>query len=213
MTSTVREGNNALMRHALLFTVGLIAFQSVTFAQSEDNEPTDAPAAVVVTQPPATKLDALDRSPGLTVRGLTKISELPDDFGATLAIYAVTLTDKQSAPLRGVALVVTNKNASARAYVDEDEIAPLIDGIKTLAKLDRGESPLQEARGVYRTKGNVAILNVDNNGGRMAIVRTVQVSPLTGQLSVAAAKFRATRLNEIARQLEQAQAALQKAKS
>jgi hypothetical protein len=206
-------GHNGAMRHALLFTLGLSASQSVTFAQSEDNEPTNAPAAVVVTQPPATKLDALDRSPGLTVRGLTKVGELPDDVGATLSIYAVTVDDRQSARLRGIALVVTNKNGSARAYVDEDEISPLIEGVKTLAKMDRGESPLQEARGVYRTKGNITILNVDNNGGRMAIVRTVQVSSLTGELSVAAAKFRATRLNEIARQLEQAQAALQKAKS
>ncbi|MDB5328818.1 MAG: hypothetical protein JWM57_4387 [Phycisphaerales bacterium] len=200
-----------LFRAAFCF-FAIVLSVTVARAQNEANDtPSDTPAAVVVTQPPATKLDALDRGPGLTVRGLTKVGDVPDDSGGKLTVFAVTVDDRMKAPLRGLALLVTAKSgAAARAYVDEEEIAPLIEGVKALAKLDRGATPMTDSRGVYRTLGNVTILNVDDNGSRTAIVRTMQVSPLTGQVSVAAARYRSVRLNEILRQLQNAKEVLDK---
>ena len=192
--------------------IAIVFSAAIARAQNEANDtPSDTPAAVVVTQPPPTALDALDRSQGLTVRGLTKVGEVPDDSGGNLTVFAVTVDNRQSAPQRGLALLVTTKaGAAARAYVDEDEIASLLEGVKALAKLDRSATPMADSRGVYRTKGNVTILNVDDNGSRTAIVRTMQISPLTGQVSVATARYRSVRLNEILRQLQAAKDVLDK---
>ena len=205
------------MRWVLLITwMGVLGTTAGAMAQTENVEPGgNAPAVVVITQPPTTILEGLDRNPGLTVRRLTKVGDVSDDENGNLAVYAVEIEDrtsKQSA--RGLSLVVTQRigqaSQSARTYVDADEIGPLIEGVKALAALDRDSSATTLARGVYRTKGNATISNIDGSAGRIALVRTIQISPTTGEVTRSLASYRSTRLAEIIRQFQLAKDALDK---
>lgn len=202
------------MRFANIAMLIAVFATTAARAQTENIDPPRSATPVVIEQKPPTALDVLDQSEGLLVKGLSLAGTLNDDRGGSLEIYAVTSRIEGTSPgeARGLALVVRNKDGTAaRAYVDEAGIEKLIEAVKKLAAMDRGSSPMQETRGVYRA-GNLAVLNVDDNGGRVAIVRALTVSPITNEASIAVARFRANRLNELERYLQTAKKSLDKQK-
>jgi hypothetical protein len=190
--------------------VSMLGSSAVAWAQSE---PLELEAtSVVIAQPVFTTLDRLDQSDGLTVRTLTKVADLSDDTGGTLSVFAVRIAavepaagpatrPSDSSQRRGLSVVIAPRGGRpVRAYVDENDVARLIDGLTAMNTADRGGGPQTEVRGVYRY-ANLAVLQFDDAGGRTVAVRAVQVLPLTGQAIFGVARFQSPRLSDLVRAL------------
>ena len=175
---------------------------------------TQTPDVVVIAATPPTQIEAFEQTPGaLIVKRFTKIATVASDDGGTMNIYAVALQNTaNNSRLNGVALEIVQRGGRvARAYIDANEIDPLLNSLDDLDKLARSDSPLDEVEGRYQTRGHLQFLNVDNGGGRSVVIHALQVAPVTGVVSSAAVRVRPGRLAEVRQQISLAKDTLAKA--
>jgi hypothetical protein len=160
--------------------------------------------------PPMTKLEAFAaQRTVVVVKGFTDLGTIGGDDGSVLAIAAVQMSSG-SDRAAGVAL----KIAEVTAYVDEEEIDPLMSAIDSLARLQDGAvTPLQHFDARYQTGGAVEVSNVSQNGGHVGVVRIMEISTKTDQRGFASAQFSASRLGELNQRLATAKDTLARAKA
>jgi hypothetical protein len=63
------------------------------------------------------------------------------------------------------------------AYVDEQELDGLIAAVNSLAKLQDGATPLQQFDARYQTQGAFELVSTNVNGGRIVLVRAMELHP------------------------------------
>lgn len=176
----------------------------------------DQATLVMLPKPVPTKLEAFEQAEGtLVIKGYTRVGSISFDNNAEMTVYAVSMRNAARQRQAGIAIEIVqqNRGRAARTYIDEDELDGLVQNIEALAQVNKDASPLENVEASYRTRGNLQLINRDDNGGRLAVVRAVQYSPLTGQVVWATARLRATRLSEITRQLQAARDVLQRTRN
>jgi hypothetical protein len=157
---------------------------------------------------PRTKLEALDdRHSGVIIKGFTRITtvEVPG-----LRIDAVHMRDMGSAVSGAKGIVVVLREGGERpndnlAFVDYDEIDPLLNAIDVISQVDESVTKLAGFEARYKTRGDfeVAVFR-QTRSGRAVVIHTGICDRATGTLTLDdLAKVRAmiqeakTRLDEI----------------
>jgi hypothetical protein len=171
----------------------------------------------VMLPPPLTRLEALAAQKGVVVvRGFTDIGTLVTDNTSSVLISAVQFTDGDSRE-HGIAVHVSQpvegRTIQTVASVDESEIDALIDAVNKMAKLQDGASPLQQFDARYQTNGALELVSTNVGGGRMILIRAMELRPGVEAPAVAQAEFFVSRLPEIAQRLTTAKELIAKVKS
>jgi hypothetical protein len=184
---------------------------------AEDNEaPREVSTVMVIPQsPPLTKLEAFESRKGIAiVRRYSAPAIIQADTGAVQVSAVVLKNMANDESARGIAVQVysTRTGKVASSYIDEDEIAPLLDALSALPKLARDDSPMTDFSGRFATRGNFEVLNVDIDGARTALLRSTRVASLTGEVATATTRIRIARLAELRQQVVAAKEQLEKVK-
>ena len=178
--------------------------------------PGEPPQPVVITgalPPPQTRVEAVSaRKNAVIVRGYSEPVTLNGDDGSMLRLSAIEVKDLR-APLRETGLLVTLRGAGrndqeTQSYIDRDEIDGLIEALDLIGRLGPDAAAMPNIEASFRTRGEVEIANVDVNGSRMLAIRGTQIIAPAGQINVANALFRLSRLDELHRMLSSARDAL-----
>jgi len=174
---------------------------------------------VVKLPEPATILESNALASGVLVtKGYQRIGEVPGDDGSVLRISAAQVTTGDKA-YRGLIVQVQQSgrngggSRAAVAYVDEDELDSLIAAVQSLTKLQPQDNHLTDLDADYRSKGDLEVINVNNNGTRMGGVRCTQLLRPTGNIVWATAMFGVNRLELLQHQLEAGKQALEALKN
>ena len=150
------------------------------------------------------------------VLGAGQIGTLVTDNTSSVLISAVQFTDGDSRE-HGIAVHVSQpvegRTIQTVAYVDESEIDPLIDAVNKMAKLQDGGSPLQQFDARYQTNGALELVSTNVGGGRMILIRAMELRPGVEAPALAQAEFFVSRLPEIAQRLTTAKELIAKVKS
>lgn len=195
---------------------------SSSLAQS-DNSPSSPPpdqsqnaTQVIIANPippPQTNIEkATLVKDAVALKGYTDVGDVQADNGATIRVTAVQV-NLNSDTLLGVAISIRGANRTAVSFVDYDELDALINALDTLGKLQPPVTTLANYQGDFRTKGNAQLSNIDENGGRVLVVRTVQILDPSGQIIWSTATMRPARAGEIKQQLVSAKQLLEKIKN
>jgi len=171
----------------------------------------------VMLPPPLTRLEALAAQKNVVVvRGFTDIGTLVTDDTSSVLISAVQFTDGDSKE-QGIAVHVSQpvegRTIQTVAYVDEAEIDGLIAAVNKIAQLQDGASPLQQFDARYQTNGALELVSTNVGGGRMILIRAMELRPGVEAPAVAQAQFFVSRLPEIAQRLAAAKELLAKIKA
>ena len=178
--------------------------------------PAEAPQPVVIAgmlPPPQTRVESVAaRKNAVIIRGYSEPVTLNGDDGSMLRLSAIEVKDLR-APLRETGLLVTLRGAGrndqeTQGYIDRDEIDGVIEALDVIGRLGPSDAAMPNIEGSFRTRGDVEIANVDVNGSRMLAIRGTQIIAPAGQLNVANALFRLSRLDELHRMLSSARDAL-----
>jgi hypothetical protein len=166
--------------------------------------------------PPATRLEGLASQKGILItKGYSDVGEIQSDDGSRLRLTAVQFSDAQRAVEQGLVVTIEQRDADGGpvvAYVDAEELDGLSNALDALAKMEAGASPLNNAEGVFRTRGELEFTNHVSNGSRVVTARATQILIPSGQVLQASATFRPARLSEIRQQIAGAQDALKRAR-
>jgi hypothetical protein len=216
------------MKHLVIsFVLAVVATGASSLAQADSSSaaaPSDSSQAgatqVIIANPippPQTKIEkAVQLLKGAVIfKGYTDVGEVQADNAATIKVTAVQLNvEKDKEALLGVAVSIrTSGSRTAVSFVDYDEMDGLISALDTLGKLQPPVTSLANYEGEYRTRGNVQLSNIDENGGRVLVVRTVQILDPSGQIIWSTATMRPARAAEIKQQLVGAKQMLDKIKN
>jgi hypothetical protein len=171
----------------------------------------------VMVPPPLTRLEALAAQKGLViVKGYTDVGTLIADDQSSVLVTAVQFSDGKNKE-HGVALHVSQpvegRTIQTTAYVDEEEIDGLIAAIDSLTKLQDGASAMQHFDARYQTQGALELLSTNLNGGRIILVRAMELRSGMEPPVVAQAPFFVSRLAELGQRMTAAKELLAKAKA
>ena len=137
---------------------------------------------------PRTKLEALeDRHSTVIIKGFTRITtvEIPG-----LRIDAVHMRDVGSAVGRAKGLVVVLREEGERpndnrAFVDYDEIDPLLNAIDMISQVDESATKLTGFEARYKTLGDLEIsVFRQTRSGRAVVIHTGICERATGTLTL-----------------------------
>jgi hypothetical protein len=205
-----------------LAAVAVIVLACLRVTGQQSDGPTDAlsePPGGMTTQfvgklpDPATVIESNALRTGMTVtKGYNRIGEVAGDDGSVIRISAVQVAVGESEKFRGLLVQVQQARGGVRSavsYVDEDELGPLITAVADLAKLQPQNNHLTDLDASFRTRGDLEVVNVNNNGARSAGVRGTQVIRPTGQIVWATAALNIGRLEQLQHQLEAGREALE----
>lgn len=199
--------------------IGLLSMRGV--AQQQPINPSAAaqgaePAPMFAPPPPATRLEGLAAQKGvLIIKGYSDIGEVQSDDGSRLRVMAVTFTDAKQNREQGLVMSIEQRDQTpVVAYVDADEFDGLSEALDQLTKIENTSSTMNNAEGIFRTRGDLEFTNHSSNGaGRMVTVRGTQIVLPSGQVMQAQASFRPARLSEIRQQVALAKESLDHARS
>jgi hypothetical protein len=174
------------------------------------------PVPIYGPPPPATRLEAIASQKGIVLtKGYTDVGELQADDGSRVRLTAVHFRDARGSIEQGLAVTLEqrgNDTGPVVVYVDLDELDGLSDALDALAKMEATASPLNNAEGVYRTRGDLEVTNHTSNGSRIVTIRATQIILPSGQVLQSSATLRPARLGEIRQQIATAKETLQHAR-
>ena len=155
----------------------------------------------VMLPPPLTRLEAFAAQRGVVItKGYTDIGILMGDDSSSVTVTAVRLTDGTS-HASGVAVQIAQhlegQSIKITAYVDENEIDSLISACESLSRLQDGVTGLEQFEARYQTLGAMELVSANLNGGRVILVRAMEILPGTDQRALATSQFFISRLPEL----------------
>ena len=172
----------------------------------------------VIVPPPLTRLEAIASQRSVViVKGYTDIGTLIADDQSSVLVSAVQFSDgtnKEHGVALHVSQTVEGRSVQTTAYVDEEEIDGLVAAIESLSKLQDGAAtPMQHFDARYQTLGALELVSTNVNGGRMILIRALELRPGVEPPVVAQAPFFGSRLPELGQKLTAAKDLLAKAKA
>lgn len=204
------------MRCLIAFTCAMcFALAPYGFGQTDDPRGDETPRAIPLPGP-LTRLESLLNLRGVVmIKGYTEIGTIEGDYGSSVRITAVELTDPARREREhGLAITVRQGGdpiVDAVSYVDFDEIDALLAALDALGKVDASATAMEHVDAEYRTRGDLEIASIERERVRYVQVRSIQMLPTT-QIITAQAVFPVNRLGEIHRQVTAARQALEAAR-
>ncbi len=126
-------------------------------------------------EPPRTRLEAMAVLDGVVViRGSARIGAVRGEPGSLLFVTAREFTNASTGERAHgltVEVRVPDRPTSERiAYVDLEEIPPLLAGLEHLTTVQRSATALEELEADYRTRGGLVVTVFNTAGGPKAAV-------------------------------------------
>lgn len=125
-----------------------------------------------------TKLESLMSETGaVIVKGYTRVGSMNGSRGAA-HITAWEVTDAKSGRrAQGVGVEISDAapnrpNVEERAYIDYDELAPLLQGIDYIMKLDDKVTKLSRYEAQYQTRGGLVLVTFNTPNGYLSAIST-----------------------------------------
>jgi hypothetical protein len=125
-----------------------------------------------------TRLESLMSETGaVIVKGYTRVGSMSGSRGAA-HITAWEVTDAGSGRTeRGVGVEISDSTPNRpdfeeRAYIDYDELAPLLKGIDQIMKLDDKVTKLSRFEAQYQTRGGLVLVTFNTPGGYATAIST-----------------------------------------
>ena len=126
-----------------------------------------------------TRIESLMSETGVViVKGYTRVGSMSGSRGAAY-LTAWEVTDAGSGRTeRGVAVEISDTTQQARpeieerAYVDYDELGPLLKGIEYIMKLDDKATKLARFEAQYQTRGGLVLVTFNTPNGILAAIST-----------------------------------------
>lgn len=126
-----------------------------------------------------TKLESLMSETGaVIVKGYTRVGSMSGARGGFAYFTAWEVTDVQSGRReQGVGIEITDAapnrpDFEERAYIDYDELAPLLKGIDYIMKLDDKATKLSRYEAQYQTRGGLVLVTFNTPTGYAAAIST-----------------------------------------
>jgi hypothetical protein len=146
----------------------LLALAAVCAAQEPQPSPT--PEEFL------TKIESLMTETGaVVVRGYTRVGSVNGSRGSAY-ITALDVTDAAGRSEQGIAVEIGDAAgpdaADERAYIDYDEIAPLLKGIDYIMRLDNKATKLSRYEARYRTRGGLVLVTFNTQNGTATAIST-----------------------------------------
>lgn len=123
-----------------------------------------------------TKLESLmSETESVVIRGYTRIGSVIGSRG-TAYVTALEVTDAAGRREQGVAVEIGEMAgpdpADERAYIDYDEIAPLLKGIDYIMRLDNKATKLSRYEAHYQTRGGLLLVSFNTQSGTATAIST-----------------------------------------
>jgi hypothetical protein len=158
------------IRRALASLSFLFALAATCAAQ--EPQPTPTPEEF------QTRLESLLSETGaVIVKGYTRIGSVSGSRG-TAYVSALEVTDASAGRReRGFSVEISDAARpdaadAERAYVDYDEIAPLLKGVDYILRLDNKVTKLSRYEAQYRTRGGLVLLTFNTSNGQATAIST-----------------------------------------
>lgn len=145
---------------------------------------------------PKTKLEAFQVRMGVVIiKGYSRIGVAAGQEGSSILVEAIEFREVASSSKEyGVTVEVREAGNGGRrglAFIDYDEIDPLLKGLEYLSRIDNSVTQLNRFEADYRTRGEAVVSAFSTRGGNV----TITVS--AGVLRRASAVFRLEDLKAI----------------
>jgi hypothetical protein len=180
--------------------------------------PAAAPVVVVNPPPPKTHLQAVAEQKGaLIVAGFTDVGTVQREDGGYVRVSAAQYTNTATSVKQFGLLVFIHAgdagDREVRSYIDEDEIDTLLTSLDSMSKLDRTATQLNDFDARFRTRGDLEIANVNNNGVREVAFHGVEIVSTSGVEIWGTTRFPLARLAEVEQYLTTGKQLIDKAKA
>jgi hypothetical protein len=156
--------------HLPMICLFLLAFSGVCAAQEPRPSPTPEEFE--------TRLESLISETGaVIVKGYTRVGSMNGSRG-TAYVTAWEVTDARTGRReQGVGIEIsdaatTRPDFEERAYIDYDEIAPLLKGIDYIMKLDDKATKLSRYEAQYQTRGGLVLVTFNTPSGYATAIST-----------------------------------------
>jgi hypothetical protein len=142
------------------------------------------------TAAPKTKLEAFERQTGsVIIRGFTALGSVMGTYGGRASVEAREFANATTGK-REYGIVVEVKEAGRleradRAYIDYEEIEPLLHGIEYVLKVDNSATKLANFQADYHTKGDLTISTFSSGSGIKAAVTVGRIGTVDVIISTA----------------------------
>lgn len=163
---------------SLIFSVLSLFLFSTSVAAQE---------TVEIETEPKTKLEAFQVRTGVVIiKGYSRIGSATGPQGSSILVEAIEFREVASRSKEyGVTVEVREAGNNGRrsfAFIDYDEIDPLLKGLEYLSKIDDSVTQLNRFEADYRTRGEAIFSASSTRGGNVTI--TVSAGVLRGATSV-----------------------------
>ena len=164
-----------------LFTPFLLLLAAACYAQTSRAQPSRPPQAALPQPTPyefETRLETLMSVTGaVVVKGYTRVGSMSGSRGAAnLTAWEVTEVGSGNTE-RGVEVEISDSTQNRpdfeeRAYVDYDELTPLLKGIDQIMRLDDKATKLARFEAQYQTRGGLVLVTFNTSNGYAAAIST-----------------------------------------
>jgi len=204
----------------LVFTVALCC--AATVSAQVDIQQTDGANSVIVITPPAPKthLQAMCEQKGaLIIGGYTDVGTVQREDGSFVRITAAEFTNSVTNAKESGLLIYVHQTApggggslETRSFIDQDELDSLLSSLDAMSKLDKTTTSLNDFEAHFRTRGDLEISSIDDNGVREVSFHGVEISSSSGQIIWATIRLPLARLAEVQQYLATAKQLIDKDK-
>lgn len=156
----------------------LLLLASTCYAQVTRPQPSQAALPQPTPYEFETRLESLMSETGVViVKGYTRVGSMGGSRGAAnLTAWEVTEAGSGHTE-RGVEVEISDSTQSRpdfeeRAYIDYDELTPLLRGIDQIMKLDDKATKLTRFEAQYQTRGGLVLLTFNTSNGYAAAIST-----------------------------------------
>jgi hypothetical protein len=148
----------------------LLALAVSCAAQAPQPSPSPTPEEFL------TRLESLMSETGaVIVKGYTRVGSMTGSRGVAYVTAWETTNALTGHTEQGVSIVIgdtTRPEAEERAYIDYDELAPLLKGIEYIMRLDNRATKLSRYEAQYQTRGGLVLMTFNAPSGPATAIST-----------------------------------------
>ena len=145
-------------------------FALTVYCAAQEPQPSPTPEEFL------TRLESLMSETGaVIVKGYTRVGSMAGSRGIAYVSAWETTNALTGHTEQGVGIVIGDSarpEAEERAYIDYDEIAPLLKGIDYIMRLDNKVTKLARFEAQYQTRGGLVLMTFNAPGGPATAIST-----------------------------------------
>jgi hypothetical protein len=150
----------------------LVLLTSAVAVAAQDAQPSSTPAEF------QTKLESIMSETGaVIVKGYTRVGSMNGSRGTAYVTAWEVTNAKSGRRAQGVGVEISDTaqnrpDFEERAYIDYDELAPLLQGIDIIMKLDDKATKLSRYEAQYQTRGGLVLVTFNSPDGTRTAIST-----------------------------------------